>query len=166
VEVTFNGIDYTSFNNTFNFFKVDGVYPQSGPLEGSQQDLIVYGSGFHNNPNVTLYINNVPEKPNSVTWNEARFSIPSSQHTGNVFFEVTMSGAEYTKFEQGFHYYEQPIVTDVEPLFGPISGKTPISIFGGPFDKDFQQVNSTCRIGGYVGTATIINREKMHCVIL
>jgi hypothetical protein len=106
VEVTFNGIDYTNFNNTFNFFKVDGVYPQSGPIGGSDQDLVVYGSGFHDNPNITLFINNKPLKPKSADWSEVRFPMPASQGYGNVFFEVTMNGAEHTKFEQGFHYYD------------------------------------------------------------
>ena len=31
---------------------------------------------------------------------------------------------------------------------------------------NFQQLNTTCRIGNYVGQAKVINREKMHCVIL
>lgn len=99
----------------------------------------MYGSGFAKNPNTTLYINNEPNSPTYLSWNEARFHIPSADEKveGNVYFEVTINGAEYTKFNKGFHYYRQPVVTDVEPVFGPISGKTPINIYGGPFDMNF-----------------------------
>jgi hypothetical protein len=83
--------------------------------------------------------------------------------TGNVLFEATINGVDFTKFPKGFYYYAQPIVTDIFPHYGPINGREPIRVFGGPFIADFEQANTTCLVGDYVGHADVLDLETIDC---
>jgi hypothetical protein len=103
VEVTFNGVDYTNANKTFNFFQVDGVYPQCGPSRGSKNPITVYGSGFRANVNSTLFINNEPLQYMEESWDEIKFPLPPAAQgenfTGSVLFETSINAVDFTKFQ-------------------------------------------------------------------
>lgn len=47
VDLTFNGIDFTSNNFVFSFYHITGYFPKSGPSETCASDYImIRGSGF------------------------------------------------------------------------------------------------------------------------
>ena len=50
VQVTFNGEDYSDSNFTFYFYKINGVFPNSGPNDGSGGPILILGDGFRGDP--------------------------------------------------------------------------------------------------------------------
>ena len=169
VELTFNGVDFTNYNKTFVFFQIDGAYPQSGPSIGSDKPITVHGSGFRYNENATLYINDRTLETIEASWYELKYPLPPASQgpwfLGSVLFETTVNGVDYTRFPNGFYYYPQPNITDIYPYYGPINGKEPIRIFGGPFYSDFVQANTTCIVGEYLGRAQVLDVETIDCYV-
>jgi hypothetical protein len=56
-------------------------------------------------------------------------------------------------------------VTDIFPHYGPINGREPIRVFGGPFVADFEQANTTCVLGEYTGRAEVLDLENVDCYV-
>jgi hypothetical protein len=48
VQVTFNGVDYSDNNFTFNFYNIRRAFPRSAPADGSGGPILIEGSGFKN----------------------------------------------------------------------------------------------------------------------
>ena len=44
--MTFNGEDYSDTNFTFYYYKINGVFPNSGPSDGNGGPILVLGEGF------------------------------------------------------------------------------------------------------------------------
>jgi len=167
VDITFNGIDYTSSNSSFFFFQVDGARPLSGPNTGSSKGITIFGSGFIPNPNAACVLDYKEYKPIAISWNYMICPMPTSvkdDFVGEVTFEITMNGVDYRKFEHGFRYYRQANVSSVEPDNGPVSGGSLITIYGGPFKSDFEQANLTCRIGEFASHATKLSDNVVQCL--
>jgi hypothetical protein len=80
VELTMNGNDYTDFKQKFNYFKIDGITPQSGPASGSQTPITITGSGFKNAKNATLLVNNTPAKLKSFGDDFVSFEMPDARY--------------------------------------------------------------------------------------
>ena len=167
VDISFNGKDFTSSNSSFYFFQIDGARPRSGPSGGSSKGIEIYGSGFINNPNASCVVNYQDFKPLSVKWNKMLCPMPQNpagkHKEGSVTFEVTVNGVDYKKFERGFHYYKQPVIEDVEPLTGPVSGGSILTIYGEPFRSDYDLANVTCSVGGFISQATIKDQHTIQC---
>jgi hypothetical protein len=167
VDVTFNGIDFTNSNSKFYFFQIDGVFPQSGPAEGSPLGVTVYGSGFLRNDNASCSFDAVDYKPLYMDSSKLVCPMPpakSPDFYGRVNFEVTINGADYKKFGKGFVYYKQPSVQDVEPLLGPATGGSLVTIYGTDFRNDFDVANLTCAVGHSRGEALLIDSTRINCL--
>ena len=168
IDVTFNGIDFTNSNVKFNIFQIDAVLPRSGPTTGSSAGITVYGSGFIPNDNATCIIENKDVKPTVLTWGKMVCPIPPTPSGENFFgrvpLEITVNGIDYSKFPQGFQYYPQPVVTAVEPLSGPVSGGSMITVYGGPFKASFDSANVTCAIGDFYSAAIMVDDHTLQCI--
>lgn len=168
IDITFNGIDFTSINTKFNIFQIDYAFPRSAPNIGSNIGIAIYGSGFVPNDNATCVIENKDVKATLVTWGKVVCPIPPATggptFVGNVPLEVTVNGIDYKKFPRGFQYYQQPTVEDVTPLSGPVNGGSSITVFGGPFRANFDLANLTCAIGDFSSPAIIIDVHTLQCV--
>lgn len=46
LQLTWNGIDYDTNNNTFTVYQITNVKPRSGPSDGTGGDVIIKGYGF------------------------------------------------------------------------------------------------------------------------
>lgn len=55
--MTFNGEDYSDNNFTFFFYKLNGVFPNSGPTDGSGGPILILGDGFRNEMEITCNFN-------------------------------------------------------------------------------------------------------------
>ena len=84
---------------------------------------------------------------------------------GTVDFAVTANGLDWFEFEDGFQYYEQPIVTDIYPKQGPASGIGIINFYGTGFRSDFGLAKLGCKIGKSQGQAFFVNKNQMTCVV-
>lgn len=166
IDVTFNGIDYTNSITKFTIFQIDEVRPRSGPNTGSSLGISVYGSGFMANDNATCIIGNKEVKATLVTWNKVVCPIPetAADFFGTVPLEITVNGADFKKFPRGFQYYPQPIVNSVEPLSGPVTGGSMLTVYGGPFNSKFDLANLTCAIGDFYSQAIVIDVNSLQCV--
>lgn len=63
VQVTFNGVDYSDNNFTFNFYNILKATPRSGPADGSGGPILVEGSGFPNNTEIYCSLDKVLYEP-------------------------------------------------------------------------------------------------------
>lgn len=84
------------------------------------------GSGFTPNKDAGLFINHVESPASHFATDTVSFKIPKSKfgdnYFGSVSLDVTLNGVDFTSFDDGFQYYQQPIVTGVYPKYGPIGG--------------------------------------------
>ena len=167
LDVTFNGNDFTNSNAVFNIFQIDLIQPRSGPSDGSNLGIIVYGSGFISNNKSMCTVDNIEVLATSVSWNQIACPIPPSAaggtYFGNVALEVSVNGIDFVKVPRGFQYYQQPIVNDVSPLRGPVTGGATIMVYGGPFRANFDLANFTCGIGDFYSNAIVINDHTLQC---
>jgi hypothetical protein len=108
VEITFNGMDYYSFNKTIGFYQIDGIEPQSAPSGGTSHPIKLVGSGFEKDSNATLRINNEDYKPTSINddGTEILFDPPAlnmgAGFTGNLELEASVNGRDFIKFPDGY----------------------------------------------------------------
>jgi len=141
VQVTFNGKDYDKNGLTFILYKIDKVFPRSGPSNGLGGDIVISGQGFRPEVNPLCKINGTIYEPVLITWKEIRCPMPPADagedFFGNVDFAVAVglpnSGiggrrlahdvadneSNWKYFEGGFQYYKNPIVEDIYPRSGP-----------------------------------------------
>lgn len=155
LQITFNGVDYDDHGFTFVFYHIQDAFPRSGPSNGLGGDILISGEGFRPEQVPKCRLNKVVTDPVSVTWNQIR--CPMLPHPsgptffGAVDFAVTANGQDWFEFEDGFQYYEQPIVSDIYPKQGPASGIGIINFYGSGFRADFGLAKLGCKIGNSVG---------------
>ena len=112
VQVTFNGMNYDNNNFTFTFYSITRAFPQSGPADGTGNDIIIEGFGFRNDTNPMCRLDNVTSQPTYVSWRQIRCQMTRARegpdYFGSVDFAVTPNGNDWHVFSAGFHYYPQP----------------------------------------------------------
>jgi hypothetical protein len=119
VQVTFNGMNYDNNNFTFTFYSITRAFPQSGPSDGTGNDIIIEGFGFRNDTNPMCRLDNVTSQPTYVSWRQIRCQMTrareGSDYFGTVDFAVTPNGNDWHPFSAGFHYYPQPQIFGITP---------------------------------------------------
>lgn len=141
VQVTFNGKDYDKNGLNFILYKIDKVFPRSGPSSGLGGDIVISGQGFRPEVNPLCRLNGTIYEPVLITWKEIRCPLPPADDGedffGNVEFAVAANGATWKYFEGGFQYYKNPIVEDIYPRSGPAQGLGIVNFYGSGFRADF-----------------------------
>lgn len=169
IDLTFNGEDYTSNNETFTFYSIFSAFPRSGPSDGTAGMLTIDGSGFKDNGLITCSFDKTKYKPVEITWNYIKCKIPKPKNGddffGTVPLDVVVNGIDQHNFEGGFHYYPQINVTDFYPKHGPAKGKGIIKIYGTKFRADFALARPSCKFGKYIGKAEVLSENEMVCHI-
>jgi len=161
IQVTFNGKDYDKNGFALILYKIDKVFPRSGPSDGSGGDIIVSGQGFRPEVNPRCMLNGTVYEPTSVKWTEIRCPMPPASQGpdsfGNVEFAVSANGENWRYSDGGFQYYKNPIVSDIYPKSGPAQGVGIINFYGSGFRSDFPLAELGCRIGNSTGQAVLIS---------
>ena len=67
-----------------------------------------------------------------------------------------------TKNSVSFNYYEDPVVDQITPIYGPKNGGTTVTVYGDNF-KDFDNY-LRCSFGTKSVQAQFINENKLYCV--
>lgn len=86
-----------------------------------------------------------------------------NNYTGTVEFGVILNGIDINMFNEGFYFYDQPIVNEIFPKYGPSKGKAIVKIFGENFQNNFKNANPSCKIGNYRGHADIKSPNLLNC---
>ena len=85
VQVTFNGEDYSDNNFTFFFYRLHGVYPNSGPTDGNGGPILILGDGFRSEMNIVCNFNGSNYSPIEITNKFIKCPMPAANKTGEVF---------------------------------------------------------------------------------
>ena len=140
VEVTSNGLDWTSSGVVFTYLsplEVSGLSPNIGPLSGGTV-VRVSGSGFEDATDGARKLScrfgrSVVSAAVTGVNGVALCVAPASQSLGAVAVEITNNGVEFTSNGWMFHYGPDISVETAWPLVGPESGGTVVTITGTGF---------------------------------
>lgn len=140
VEVTSNGLDWTSSGVVFTYLppvEVSGVSPNIGPLSGGTV-VRVSGSHFENAAGGAGKLScrfgrSVVSAAVAGVGEFAMCVAPASQRLGAVAVEVSINGVEFTSNGWMFHYGPDISVESAWPLAGPESGGTVVTMTGAGF---------------------------------
>ena len=87
---------------------------------------------------------------------------PSDDFYGEALVEITLNGFDFYLCDSRFTYLPYPMITAVEPWYGPIEGGTVLTISGMYVD----QIGGCCRFDGTEWTDTeytILNESHIQC---
>ncbi|MGG0937241.1 IPT/TIG domain-containing protein [Brevibacillus centrosporus] len=116
--------------------ELTNVSPNHGPMSGG---TVIYVDGKNFEPNMTLTINGTPT-PITTYYGSTRFKFttPSSSTSGNVSIIVTLPSG---KTATGSFTYDAPppaaapVITKINPTYGPVAGGTIIYVDGTGFQN-------------------------------
>lgn len=170
VEVTSNGLDWTSSGIVFTYLhplEVLEISPNIGPLSGG---TVVHVSGSHFNDEAggarklsCRFGRNVVSAAVTDVGGVALCVAPTSQRLGAVSLEISNNGIEFTSDGWTFHYGPDISVESAWPLAGPESGGTAVTVKG----TDFAQTRVIlCEFGspGTLVPGRWMDSETVSCV--
>jgi len=115
------------------------LYPERGPESGGTKINII-GRNFHPFKDILDEVDNSADcwcafvdlkiRVRAEIKNSTRASCisPPSYYYHQSRVELTLNSAEYTDDENIFYYYKPPILFDVDPRMGPVSGGNIVTI--------------------------------------
>ncbi|CAM9134190.1 unnamed protein product, partial [Discosporangium mesarthrocarpum] len=163
VEVTFNGVDFTTAGLFFTVLEAPQVFfstPDNGPVGGGTS-VHVTGANFSDSGGFECIFDSrsVPGQRQSTT--DMYCTSPGGEAAGTVSFAVTFHGRTIFAEDAGFIYYNEPAVKGVKPCWGVVEGGTSISILGEYF---LPSRELSAKFGQTVVTATFISSYEMQCL--
>jgi hypothetical protein len=163
VQITQNGIDYDDHHFSYSYYSVQSAFPRSGPSDGRQGQITVYGQGFKPDKNPMCKLNDVEMKPLKVAHDTIICPVPAPEqgtdYYGNVPFAISPNGQSWYPFDGGYQYYEQPTVEDIDPKMGPSEGAGIINFYGDNFRADYPMASLSCKIGSAKGKAVYVSER-------
>ena len=174
VEVTSNGLDWTSSGVVFTYLppiEVSGVSPNIGPSSGGTV-VRVSGSGFEDVASGGRKLScrfggNVVSATLPGAGGAALCVAPPSQSLGAVSLEVSSNGIEYTSDGWMFHYGPDISIESAWPLAGPESGGTVVTVTGTGFTDtrtimcEFGSLGASV-LGKWMDTSTLLCVSPPH----
>lgn len=144
LEISLNGVDWTNSKRTFTYYdharvQVSLFEPQGGPLAGGTQ-LLIHGSSFRasehlkcswdGNTNPALKVD-----ATYINYHTLKCITPPIQAGGTHALEIALDDYHFTNSSRLWTYYDpsQFIVSAVDPIGGPVSGGTNLTILGQGF---------------------------------
>ena len=128
--------------------------PAAGPIAGGTSVTIIGTNFIAGDTSVTIGGNLVPVGSVMVNSSTSLTFTTPAHAAGNVAVSVTSSVGSSNTVPGGFTYEDIPTTTSLTPLYGPISGGTPVTITG----TNFVAGDTTVTIGGNlvpVGSVTV-----------
>ena len=191
VNMTVNGQQFTNDGTIFNYYELAEIYPPRGPSFGETQVRAI-GHGFVPTANMTCRFNEGSYIKAEYLDSETLLCIAPAHAEGSVSFEINAYGGEssvvgladtdpdYDWFDElnahgdwtesglSYSYYVNPTVTSIDPILGPNTGGTVVTVVGERFlDTEtlrcrFGTVNSSQVLA--VVTPTYISSELIRCI--
>ena len=114
--------------------RVDGVSPEKGRASGGDT-VTILGAGFGFDARVLF---DESEALNTFVLGDDRINVTTPPHApGLARITVFQSdGEEVAVLEDGYLYYNDVVVSEIEPASGPATGGTPVTIKGRGFTDD------------------------------
>lgn len=88
LQVTFNGDDYSDNNFIFFIYRINGVFPNSGPSDGSGGPILILGDGFRNDPmemNISCKLNGTEYAPLKIEEKVISCPVAPANRVGETF---------------------------------------------------------------------------------
>lgn len=168
VEISFNGVDYSSNGQQFKFYQISKISPLSGPAAGGST-ITIAGSGLK--PDVMkgdagCKIGTTIVNATTATAEQIECVVPpasaGADFHGRVDLYYTLDGEKWEQVLQGFNYYQQPTITEINPKFiTPDGGR--ITVTGNNLRANFFGATPTCRIDDTVVPANFISNTQLSC---
>jgi len=168
VQVTFNGVDYSDNNFTFNFYQIQRAFPRSGPSDGSGGNINIQGSGFRNETATYCSIDKILYEPLEIQEDNIKCPMPKPKQGDDTFGEVELAiviDGNWHKFSGGFQYYQQIVIDDMYPHIGASEGNGTIYFYGKNFRDDYSTVDIGCKIGNSIGKGKLVNSATIRCTV-
>ena len=163
LEVSNNGVDYTSSDHMFLFYDdmvIDKITPTAGPSHSGGTLVKITAHGVRNTMDLACRFGPmvVPAHYVSDTSFECR-APPSAPGMANV--EATLNRLDYTSSGKMFMFQEEVTVRTLIPNFGLDFGGTPVFITGSHF---FNSSALVCRFGARVTAAVFLSENTIFCL--
>ena len=166
VEITLNNQEWTSDDILFHYYHpplIYGIDPKIGPVTGGTTVKIT-GSNFADTGFVMCKFGTIIVKGTYINENELRCVSPSVERPGYVNLYIAIRPDEFSSgVNTKYLYYDTPVINFLEPMCGPESGFTQITIKG----KNFANTGSDyvkCVFGNAIFTnATVYSDTEIKC---
>jgi hypothetical protein len=171
VNMTVNGQQYTNDDNAFSFYELREIYPPRGPLEGNTI-VDVLGHGFVADANMTCLFNGTTAVAASFVNHQKLQCVAPADIPGLVSFEITGYGIGHTPPASAnyglmytlsgvlYQYYENLVVSSIDPVLGPSTGATIVTVVG---ERFLNTTTIRCRFGTATTTPVFSNSTLIHC---
>jgi len=166
VEITLNNREWTRDGVLFYYYHppfIYGINPRIGPVSGNTV-VHITGSNFENTGFVMCKFGAIFVKGQYINENELRCTSPPVENPGYVNLYVAIRPDEFSSgLNTRYLYYDTPIIDRIEPMCGPESGYTQITVYG----KNFADTGSDyvkCVFDGNIKmNATVYSHEQIKC---
>jgi hypothetical protein len=165
VEVTLNGIDFTSSGMAFSFYATP-VVASISPVRGGERGgtvVTITGSNFPRNRGYGTVLCRFGEDENTVTadWvSPTALRCTAPAHLPSVVeLALTFNGVDYTS-AYSFEYSTAARITGRVPASGPVEGGTLLTLSGVNFPKHNHMY---CRMGASLTPAAWISATQLTC---
>ncbi|CAM9095296.1 unnamed protein product [Chrysoparadoxa australica] len=164
VQVTVNSVDFTAEYLAFMFAEgpiITSLEPASGPLLGGNS-VVVRGQSFVDagQDGLGCKFGDTLVMAQLLSDTAVLCIAPAAEVAGTVAVEVTLNGLEFSASGMLFEYYEDPVVSELLPSSGAVSGGTGITVKGSGFRSS---PNLAVRFGLIDVPATFLSSTELHC---
>lgn len=165
VEITLNNQEWTDDGILFHYYHpplIYGIEPKIGPVNGGTEVKII-GSNFADTGFVMCKFGAIIVKGTYINENELRCVSPQVEKPGYVNLYIAIRADEFSSgTNTKFLYYDNPSIDFIEPMCGPESGFTQITVKG----KNFANTGSDyvkCVFGNIYTNATVYSDTEIKC---
>lgn len=171
VEITLNNREWTRDGVLFYYYHPPFIYnidPRIGPVSGGTVVKIT-GSNFEDTGHVMCKFGAIFTKGEYISENELRCTAPPVENPGYVNLYVAIRPDEFSSgINTRYLYYDTPVIDFIEPMCGPESGYTQVTIYG----KNFANTGSdyvkcvfydTEKNEKHFMNATVYSHEQIKC---
>ena len=142
--------------------RIYDVDPREGPTKGGTE-VTVYGSDFKENKKIRCNFGNKWTRGRFYSKSKVKCTSPPADQPGEVAFSISYEGEHDTSQVVPFLYYETPVVKEIEPTCGPVTGYTQITVKGDNFIKmGFGRAKCIFNNTIYMN-ATIMDQHHIKC---
>lgn len=166
VEITLNNQEWTDDGILFHYYHPPMIYsiePRIGPVSGGTEVKVI-GSNFVNTGFVICKFGTIIVKGKYVNSNELICSSPKVEKPGYVNLQIAIRPDEFSSgINTKYLYYDTPKINYIEPMCGPESGFTQITVYGVNFANTGSDFIKCVFNGTIFMNATVYSDSQIKC---
>lgn len=163
MEVTMNGIDFTSDGNVFTYIGAPvafSITPDSGGASGGTV-VLVRGTNFVDSSYLSCYFGSLVVSGRWISSEVVQCVAPPGVANTTVPLAISFAEGQGTISDAEFYFFAEPTFEGISPTFGSIHGGTPVSIFGAGF---WFSGELRARFGRTDVSATFVSSSELRCI--